>query len=350
MGNDKQPSDPNVIARALKQHPRVHMGHLPTPIDPMESLGAHCGITLAVKRDDCTGIAFGGNKVRQLEFYLGDAQTGGADTILITGAVQSNYVRTAAAMANKLGMTCHIQLEERVSGVAELYRTNGNVLLDHLLGATLHSYEDGEDEAGADRSLHALAGKLSGSGRTPYIIPLGIDAPPTGALGYVNAALELAGQIGNEAWPDAIVVGSGSALTHAGLVLGLKLLGIETTVYGVCVRRNAQLQAERVLRRARETARMLELQCPVTERDIHLTDIALSPGYGKLNEVTSQAIKITARLEGLFLDPVYTGKTMAGLLHLVQQGELSGKSVLFWHTGGQPALFGYQDQLDLGQT
>ena len=301
----------------------------------------------AVKRDDCTGIGFGGNKVRQLEHYLGAALAEGADVLLITGAVQSNFVRIAAAMGRKLGMDCHVQLEERVPGVSALHRTNGNVLLDRLLGATLHSYPDGEDEAGADAALEVLAERLRRDGRRPYVIPLGIASRPLGALGYVRAALEVLAQIETSCGRggvDEIVVASGSALTHAGLLLGLRLAGSDIAVRGVCVRRDAAAQHARVARRVADTAALLDVASPVTHGDVRVTDLALGPGYGRMDGGTIDAIERTARAEGLFLDPVYTAKAMAGLIALAGRGEIAER-VMFWHTGGQPALFGYADEL-----
>lgn len=334
------------LERVLDRFPRIMMGHLPTPIEDMPRFGADLGIDLAVKRDDCTGIAFGGNKVRQLEFYLGAAQSRGADVILITGAVQSNFVRTAAAMAARLGMACHIQLEDRVPGTSDLHRSNGNVLLDRMLGVTLHSYPDGEDEAGADRALGVLADALKEKGHTPFIVPLGADSPPLGALGYVSAAIELVQQLLDaDRQIDTIVVASGSALTHAGLLLGLRQLGSPIAVHGVCVRRAAEAQMIRVAKRVEDTAALLEVDSVVTDEDICVTDAVLAPGYGRLNDATKHAICQAAVLEGLFLDPVYTGKVMAGLVDLSNKGDLAGRKVLFWHTGGQPALFGYADQL-----
>lgn len=322
----------------LLQHPRVRMGHLPTPLEPMVNLGGQLGIDLWVKRDDCTGIGMGGNKVRQLEFYLGKAQAIGATQILITGAVQSNFVRTAAAMAAKLNMGCHIQLEERVANVSPLYRDNGNVLLDRLLGAHLHSYPEGEDEAGADANLNHIAEGLRAEGEVPFIVPLAADQPPTGALGYGDAAIELLGQ--GQVF-DEIFIASGSALTHCGVLLGLRAMGDATPVTGVCVRRDAGVQSARVQQRLNDLAALLDMENPVTKADIRLDDSALAPGYGRMGPVTRAAIERTARTEGLFLDPVYTGKVMAALI--AQAPKLAGKRVLFWHTGGQPALFAYAD-------
>ncbi len=324
----------------LAKHPRVAMGHLPTPLEPMPHLGAELGLDLWVKRDDCTGIAMGGNKVRQLEYYLGKARATGATEVLITGAVQSNFTRTTAAMAAKLGMGCHIQLEERVPNSSALYHHNGNVLLDYLLGVTLHSYPDGEDEAGADANLRTIAEGLKTKGEIPFIIPLAPDQPPTGALGYVAAAMELIQQGKNF---DEIIIASGSALTHCGLLFGLRALGDKTPVTGICVRRDRIGQTARVHQRLEDLATLLDMPNPVTPYDIRLEDHTLAPGYGRMTPEIKTAIQRTAQAEGLLLDPVYTGKVMAGLIALAPA--LRRKSVLFWHTGGQPALFAYADAL-----
>ncbi len=327
----------------LAVHPRVRMGHLPTPLEPMGNLGAELGCDLWVKRDDCTGIGMGGNKVRQLDFYLGKAQAAGATQILITGAVQSNFVRTAAAMAARLGMGCHIQLEDRVPGKGALYRSNGNVLLDHLLGATMHHFPEGENEAGADARLREIAAELQDAGEVPFVVPLAADQPPTGALGYADAAVELLRQ--GEQF-DEIFVASGSALTHCGLLFGLRAMGDATPVTGICVRRAADVQRDRVRQRLDDLAQLLGGANPVSAEDIRLDDAALSPGYGRLSEATRDAIRRAAGREGLFLDPVYTGKVLAGVIGAAER--LRGQRVLFWHTGGQPALFAYAEDFDGG--
>lgn len=330
----------------LTRFPRAVMAHGPTPIEPMGNLGSDLGIDLHVKRDDCTGIALGGNKVRQLEFYLGKARDQQADTVLITGAVQSNFVRTTAAMAARLGMTCHIQLEERVPDASALYRANGNVLLDRLFGATLHSYPEGEDEAGADAAMADLATRLMAEGRRPYIVPLAADKPPLGALGYMAAAAEFTAQMADQPPFDEIIIGSGSALTHIGLLFGLRLLGDRTPVRGACVRRDKETQAARVAQRLDDLATLLDIKSPVQAGDIHLDDAALAPGYGRLSPAVENALQRAARREGLVLDPVYTAKVLATLIARAEDGTLKGKRVLFWHTGGQPALFGYEDRLN----
>ncbi len=326
--------------------PRTRLCSGTTPLEPMPNLTRHCGgAQLLVKRDDCTGLAFGGNKVRQLEFYLGEAQARDADTILITSAVQSNYVRMAAAGARKLGMTCHIQQEERVTTRDPSYRASGNVLIDKLLGATLHSYPRGEDESGADRQLEVIAETLRAEGRRPYIIPLGPSHPPLGALGYVVAAQELLAQIEErEISVDEIVVGSGSAATHAGLLFGLRAVGSTISVTGVCVRRDAALQQSRVTNSCEGIGKLLGVDSPVTPDDVQVTDDFLAPGYGVPSQTTLRAIILAARTEGLLVDPVYTGKVMAAVIDRASTAD-EHSTFIFMHTGGTPALFAYQDAM-----
>ncbi len=335
----------------LNNFPRLLLGHYPTPIDEMINLSHTLSykkdaLRLLIKRDDCTGLAFGGNKVRQLEFYLGDAVANGADTILITGAVQSNFVRLAAAAARKAGMQCHIQLEERVDNPSPLYKHSGNVLLDKLLGATLHSFPKGEDEQGADRRLEEIAQALRADNKKPYIIHLNPKYPPLGALGYVVAAREIAAQMTeSHLLIDEIVVASGSGATHAGLLFGLRELGLSTTVIGICVRRTRDLQRPRIVNHCREIANLLQINNPVNDNDIELDDNDLAPGYGKINDAILEAIKISAYHEGLILDPVYTGRAMAGFLQRARQTSQK-KTLLFIHTGGQPAIFAYGADLE----
>lgn len=327
----------------LDAMPRQRLFNGRTPLEPMPNLTAHCGgPRLFVKRDDCTNLAFGGNKVRQLEFYFGDACAKNADTILITGAVQSNFVRLAAAGARKLGMTCHIQHEERVTTEDPSYRTSGNVLIDKVLGATLHSYPEGEDEVGADHQLEIIASELRSAGRRPYVIHLAPGHAPLGSLGYVVAAQELLSQIGESEFEiDEIFVGSGSGATHAGILFGLRALGSAIAVNGVCVRRDADAQRMRIRQTCEQIAELLQRPQCVTDDDIFLTDAFLAPGYGKPNPPTLDAINLCARTEGLLLDPVYTGKAMAGLLQHANSADKHA-NFLFIHTGGTPAIFAYQ--------
>ncbi len=329
----------------LDDLPTVELAHKPTPIEEMRNLSNRIGgARLFVKRDDCTGLAFGGNKSRQLEFYLGEALAKAADTVLITGAVQSNFIRSAAAAARKLGLDCHIQLEERVARNDAAYRNSGNVLLDRLLGATLHSYPTGDDEAGADRRLAEIAAELAAAGRRPYVISLGPSRPPLGAVAYVAAAREILAQLSAAGLTiDEIVVASGSGSTHAGLLFGLRALGSTIRVTGVCVRRTADLQTARIHRLCAGIGRLLNVELTVDTTDVHLLGDFLAPGYGRFNAPVVHAMQAAAHCEGLILDPVYTGKAMAGML---QRAEASrGRRLMFVHTGGQPALFAYEPAL-----
>ncbi len=346
--NFREPADKAAAAETsgplgrLDALPRARLAHRPTPLEALPNLSARWGgARLLVKRDDCTGLAFGGNKVRQLEFYLGEAQARAADTVLITGAVQSNFARLAAAAARRLGMEIHIQLEERVPKTDPAYRNSGNVLLDRLLGATLHAYPAGEDEAGADKRLREIAAGLEAQGRRPYVIPLAPGHAPLGALGYVDAAREILAQAAAQDLAlDEIVVSSGSGHTHGGLLFGLRALGCPARVTGVCVRRPAAAQRPRIESRCREIAELLEAAPVVAEDDVHLIDEFLAPGYGQLNAATVEAMEWAARAEGLILDPVYTGKTFAGFIQRAREAG-PGRTLLFIHTGGTPALFAY---------
>ena len=329
---------------SLSDFPRVELSHKPTPLEPMPNLTAWLGgPTLYVKRDDCTGLAMGGNKARQLEYYLGEAVSQDADTVIITGAVQSNFVRQAAAAARKLGMDIHIQLEDRVEGKDEFYHVSGNVLLDKLLGATIHHLPFGEDEAAADAALEDIAGEVRGRGGRPYVVHLGLDHPPLGSLGYVECASETLGQAESmELEFDGVILSSGSAATHAGFLPGLRQGGATMPVHGVCVRREAALQGPRVLQRVREVEVMIGAEGACADDDVITDDSQLGEGYGIGTPQSREALEIAAQTEGLLLDPVYTAKTLASLIDLSRQGVFEeGQNILFLHTGGTPALFGY---------
>ena len=338
---------PDAALPELAAHPKVELWQGDTPLERLNNLGPRLGITLWAKRDDCNGLAMGGNKVRQLEYYMGRGAAEGADTVLITGAVQSNFVRLAAAAARRLGWQPEVQLEERVPKNDPFYRASGNYLLDQLLGARIHRFPQGENEAAADRNLDEIAARLRSEGRRPYVIHLGLEHPPIGGLGYVEAACETRRQlqrIGRE--PSHVVIPSGSGLTHAGFLVGARALGWQVPVLGVCVRRDAAQQHPRVLRRAREIAGLLGTGLEIAEADVIVDDSVLAPGYGQINEQTRTAIRLAAETEALLLDPVYSGRCMAGLLHFVEQGSIpEGSEVLFVHTGGTPAIFAYQNDL-----
>ena len=289
----------------------------------------------------------GGNKVRQLEFYIGDAMSKGADILLTTGAIQSNHARITVAAARKLGLEVEIQLEERVEGRQKEYYNSGNPFLMKMMGAKIHHYPVGEDEDGADKALYKRAEVLSSEGRKPYVIPLSVNHTPYGSLGYVKCAEELLLQMQQQSLKaDAIVLASGSATTHAGMLAGLRALNCDIVVYGFCVRRNQKLQVDRVYKKSCEVAQMIGHPGVVKKEDVWVDDCMLAPGYGQLNDDLLNAMQLTARCEGLLLDPTYTGKAMAGLIHLVKKGQLKpDQNVIFLHTGGTPALFGYPEIL-----
>jgi len=330
---------------ALDSLPRSTLSQLPTALHKMPRLTDYIGKAgCYIKRDDCTGLAMGGNKARQLEYYIGQAEAEGADSIVITGAVQSNFTRMAAAAARMKGMDIHIQLEERVANSSEIYHRSGNLLLSRLFGATLHTYPFGEDEAGADNALEDIANSLRKNGKKPYVIHLAQGHPPLGALGYVVAAHEICQQKPDGQTFDEIIVASGSGATHAGLLFGLRALGNTTPVQGICVRRDRLEQSPRIADRCQKIADLLQMDNPVKPKDISLNDDMLPPGYGKMNDAVKEAITLTAQKEGILLDPVYTGKSMAGFLARARKANPT-QNLLFIHTGGQPALFGYEDDL-----
>lgn len=326
-----------------ERFPRIALVHGPTPIELLASTSASLGgPEIWIKRDDLTGLGFGGNKVRQLEYYLGEALARGADTVVTTGAVQSNHATLACVAARSLGMDCVIQREDRVPVREQSYRVSGNVLLQEVLGARSVSFPVGEDEEAADRNLAALAEAERHSGKIPYVIATGPDHPPLGALGYIDCAQEILD--GAPAPFDAVVVASGGGNTHAGLLAGFRLQGSPIRVQGVCVRRDRRRQLERMMLRCRKLEELIGRERLIREDDLHLIDDSLGEGYGRLDAQTRETIELVARRDGILLDPVYTGKAMAGLIHMVRNRDFTRSDrVLFLHTGGLPALFAYSD-------
>lgn len=327
-------------------HPRLKIVQDPTPLVKLARLSDHLGIDLSIKRDDLAGPSFGGNKARQLEYYFGAAQAINADTILITGAVQSNFARLAAAIAKANGMDAIVQLEDRVPGKPDQYRRSGNVLLSELMGAQIITYPSGEDEAGADGALDQMAAALRAAGKTPYVIHLSEDHPPLGALGYVDAAHEILDQ---DAGFDTFVVASGSGSTHSGLLAGLRGYGSSARVIGSCVRRGKDAQSARIGRIMTRLAKLYDGAAQVAPEDIEIWGGALDPGYGQIGKPARDAMRLMASAEGLMLDPVYTAKSFAAIPHLVASGDIAkGSRVCFVHTGGLAALFAYDAAEILG--
>ncbi len=324
----------------LDHFPRVSLAHLPTPLEPMERLSAALGgPRLLVKRDDCTGLATGGNKARKLEYLMADALARGADTVLTVGAVQSNHARQSAAAAARLGFGCHLLFEQRVTDAPDVYASSGNVFLDHLLGASVEVHPAGADMGAA---MDAAAARLRRQGRRPYLIPGG-GSNALGALGYVLAVEELLAQARVQGERiDHILVASGSSGTHVGLVTGLARAGVDIPVHGICVRFDAPTQVRRVYGHVEETADLLGLPAPPRQAVIAVDDY-IGSGYGYPTPGMVEAVRLAARTEGLLLDPVYTGKAMHGLVELVSEGLFArNETVLFLHTGGAASLPAYE--------
>jgi L-cysteate sulfo-lyase len=330
----------------LSSFPRVPLAHLPTRLEHLPRLSEHLGgPEIWVKRDDCTGLATGGNKTRKLEFSMGEALEQGADTIITVGAVQSNHVRQTAAAAAKLGLKCEVLLEHRIARPSELYRNSGNVLLDRILGANLHEYAKGTD---FDAEMERLADDVRAAGGTPYIVPGGASNP-VGALGYVGCAGELLQQCAEQDLAfDHAVLASGSAGTHAGFAVGLRASGSDLSILGVGVNIPQAEQEAKVFELARETAEYIGKPGCVTREDIAADCNYIGPGYGEPTESMNEAVLMLARLEGLLFDPVYSGKALAGMIDYVRNGRFAqGENIVFLHTGGVAGLFAYADILHI---
>jgi len=326
----------------LARFPRVRFGHLPTPLEPLDNLTRLLGgPKLWVKRDDCTGLGTGGNKTRKLEFLMADAQAKGADTVITQGAIQSNHARQTAAAAARLGMKCLILLENRTGSEARDYRRNGNVMLDHLFGAPTKVYSAGTD---MNAAMAEVAEGVKAGGGTPYII-VGGGSNPIGALGYVNCALELMRQADDMGLSiDRVVHATGSAGTQAGLVAGLEGARSGIPVLGIGVRAPKPQQEENVFKLASATAELLGVAGAVRRETVVANTDYVGQGYGIPTQGMREAVALLARCEGLLLDPVYSGKAMAGLIDLVRRGEFGRQeNVVFLHTGGSVGLFGYLD-------
>ena len=326
----------------LARFPRVRLVHAPTPLEPLSRLTEHLGgPALWVKRDDCTGLATGGNKTRKLEFLVGEALEQGADTLITQGATQSNHVRQTAAAAARFGLKCEALLEQRIETEDRDYLLGGNVFLDGLLGAVLHDRPGGTDMAAA---LEDLAADLRARGAKPYVIPGG-GSSTTGALGYVASGLELLHQANEQRLRiDAVVTATGSTGTQSGLVTALAGANSGIPVLGISVRSPRAKQEEAVSALAGATAERLGVRSGIPREAIAVDDRFVGPGYGLPTPEMIEAVTLFARLEGILLDPVYTGKAAAGLIGLIREGRFARTdNVVFMHTGGSAALFAYQD-------
>jgi len=314
--------------------PKVQIAHLPTPVHPLERLTAELGgPELWIKRDDLTGHAFGGNKIRKLEYLIADAQANEADTLVTAGAVQSNHCRQTAGAAARFGMDCVLVLESH--GTDE---QTGNVLLDLLFGAEITWAQDRDLKEALQETFDSVAQ----SKRTPYLVPFG-GSNPIGSAGYVEAMGEFLDQ-GIEI--DRIITPVTSGGTLAGLLAGAQIHGFEGQITAIRIGRYEGSVLEKLAKHAKETAVLFGEQIEVDPNEIDVREAYMAPGYAVLTDLERDAITTFARLEGILLDPVYTGRTAGGMLDLIRTGQIgSSERVLFWHTGGTPALFAYGDEL-----
>lgn len=329
----------------LARYPRLNFAHLDTPLELMENLSkALGGPNIWIKRDDCTGLAGGGNKTRKLEFLMADAVENGADTIITQGATQSNHARQTAAIAAKLNMNCYILLEDRTGSDDPDYKFNGNVMLDQLFNAKLSKYPGGTD---MNAAMEDVAATLRAEGKNPYIIPGG-GSNHIGALGYVNCALEILKQSNDQQLKiDHVVHATGSAGTQAGLVTGFAMTNSQIPVLGIGVRVDKPTQEGNVFKLAQRTAEHLGAKDAVSREDVVANCDYVGEGYGIPAPSTIEAINMFSTYEGILLDPVYSGKGAAGLIDLIRNGHFKkGENIVFVHTGGAQALFGYRDSFD----
>ena len=330
----------------LSHFPRIHLAHLPTPLEPMPRLSKELGgPEIWIKRDDCTGLSTGGNKTRKLEFLMTEAEAEGADIVMTQGATQSNHARQTAAFAAKLGVGCHILLEDRTNSKDENYNLNGNVFLNFLHGATA---EVRGPDLDMNAEMEAVAERFRKSGKKVYTIPGG-GSNATGALGYANCAMELLYQVNQQSLGvDALVHATGSAGTQAGLIAGLKALNAKIPLLGIGVRAPKDKQEENVYNLAVKTSEKLGCPGVVKRSDVVANTDYVGEGYGLPAPSTIEAIEMFAQLESILLDPVYSGKGAAGLIDLVRKGHFKkGQRIIFLHTGGSAALFGYTKEFDM---
>ncbi len=322
----------------MKPVARLNFAHLPTPIEELPRLSTFLnGPRILVKRDDQTGLAFGGNKTRKLEFLVAEAQEQGARMLISAGAIQSNHCRQTAAAAARFGFECTLVL----TGDAPS-QPSANFLLDQLFGAQIVTVTDRKNR---DRILQETFDKATADGKKPYLVPYG-GSSPTGALGYAFAMQELMeqkpceGSEPSQGCPDWIVFGTSSGGTHAGLVLGQRVFGYKGKVLGVSIDESENWLRSHVSALASDASEKLGERINFLPEDVIATEAYCQAGYGVLTDAEREAVKLFAKYEGLLLDPVYTGRAAAGMIDLIRKGFFKKEeTVLFWHTGGQPALF-----------
>jgi L-cysteate sulfo-lyase len=332
------------LADRLAAFPRLGLADLPTPLEPMKRLTAHLGgPRLWVKREDSTGLGFGGNKLRKLDYVLHEALSSGADTIVSGGVVQSNSQRQVAAVAAKLGLACHLAVYHgRLEPPTPEYKTSGNAFLNRLFGAHLHDVAWTGDRNAAIRTL---VDGLEAKGHKPYFVPYGVSNA-LGAVGYATTIAEIEAQAAQSGFvPSAIVHCSGSAGTQAGLVVGAAIAMQGTCIVGIDIDAEPERVRADVVKLVLEASELLDVSFAAR---VEVVAGHAGPAYGVPHEATIEAIRLAGQLEALALDPVYSGKGLAGLIALIRQGRWrKDEDVIFLHTGGTPALFAYQSALGI---
>ena len=329
----------------LSRFPRISLAHLPTPLEFLPRISKYLGgPNIYVKRDDCTGLGIGGNKTRKLEFLIADALEKKATVVITPGAVQSNHVRQAAAAACKVGMKCELVFSKIFENSSDPYLNSGNVFLDKIFGANIREIDKDSD---VNIVMEKVVEELREQGEIPYIIPSG-GSNPIGALGYVDCALEIIQQANESRLViDHIIHATGSAGTQAGLISGLKAMSSGIPLLGMGVFAHKSYIEKRVYKLACETVEYMGVPGIVGSNDVVANCDYVGDGYGIPTKEMNDAVIMLARLEGILLDPVYTGKGFAGMIDLIA-GNYFDKSgnIVFIHTGGSPGLFAYQDQLN----
>ena len=323
----------------IKSLDKVDLGFFPTPVTKLLRFSELlAGPEILLKRDDLTGLALGGNKTRKLAYILQQAIEQGCDTIITAGAAQSNHCRQTAAAAAQLQLDCHLLLGGEAPSTA-----NGNLLLDKLFGANIHW--SGEHRKGED--IPALVDALIAKGKKPYVVPYG-GSSTLGAYGFTQALFELEQQLDTSELTH-IVFASSSGGTHAGLMLGKNILKKDYQLVGIAIDKGEAGElpfVETVVNLANSTSELINCAARFSEKDVILNENYTGAGYGVIGAGEQEAIALLAKSEGILLDPVYTGRAMSGLIDMIRSGELTkADKVLFWHTGGAPALFAYADEL-----
>lgn len=328
------------VTCAVLTKPRVQLAQLPTPLEEAPRLSDRLGVRVLIKRDDQTGLTLGGNKARKLEFLIGDAVASGVDTVITTGGSQSNHARMTAGACRRAGLDCRLVLNRGPHD-----ETQGNLLLDYMLEARV-TWADTEDPADAIPLMESLARELESEGKKPYVIPRG-GSIPQGAAGYVAMIPELLDQLATlDVEPAWLYLATGSGGTHSGTIAGLRAMESALPVQGISVSRPREQQEAKIFELSNQTLEFLGLTQTVTKDDVRVDDRYRGPGYGYPAPETFEAIEIMARDEAIILDPVYTGKAMAGLIGHAREGRFGpGDTVVFVHTGGAPALFAYSGEM-----